>query len=110
MVGTSISTWPRMPKNLHEETVRKVLDLHKYDCARANKSMMAWGIEARVPFLDKSFIDYAMRLDPEAKMAEPRQAGKRSHPTAFEGLLPSHILRRQKSSFQMAWATSGSTH
>ena len=53
-------------KEFHEETVRKVLDLHKYDCARANKSMMAWGIEARVPFLDTTFIDYAMRLDPKA--------------------------------------------
>ena len=55
-------------KEFHEETVRKVLSLHQYDCARANKSMMAWGIEARVPFLDREFIDYAMGLDPATKM------------------------------------------
>lgn len=61
-------------KEFHEETVRKVLDLHKYDCARANKSMMAWGIEARVPFLDRNFIDYAMNLDPEAKRNNSRTA------------------------------------
>lgn len=86
-------------KEFHEETVRKVLDLHKYDCARANKSMMAWGIEARVPFLDKSFIDYAMRLDPEAKMAGQGKLEKEAIRTAFEGLLPPHILRRQKEQF-----------
>lgn len=86
-------------QEFHEETVRKVLDLHKYDCARANKSMMAWGIEARVPFLDKSFIDYAMRLDPEAKMAGNGKLEKEAIRHAFEGLLPESILRRQKEQF-----------
>ena len=86
-------------QEFHEETVRKVLDLHRYDCARANKSMMAWGIEARVPFLDKSFIDYAMRLDPEAKMAGNGKLEKEAIRHAFEGLLPESILRRQKEQF-----------
>ena len=86
-------------KEFHEETVRKVLDLHKYDCARANKSMMAWGIEARVPFLDRSFIDYAMNLDPEAKRAPKGGLEKEPIRQAFEGLLPEGILRRQKEQF-----------
>lgn len=86
-------------KEFHEETVRKVLDLHKYDCARANKSMMAWGIEARVPFLDRSFIDYAMNLDPEAKRAPKGGLEKEPIRQAFEGLLPKRILRRQKEQF-----------
>ena len=86
-------------KEFHEETVRKVLDLHKYDCARANKSMMAWGIEARVPFLDRNFIDYAMNLDPEAKMAGQGKLEKEAIRKAFEGLLPESILRRQKEQF-----------
>ena len=86
-------------QEFHEETVRKVLDLHKYDCARANKSMMAWGIEARVPFLDRSFIDYAMNLDPEAKMSGPGKLEKEAIRKAFEGLLPESILRRQKEQF-----------
>ncbi len=86
-------------KEFHEETVRKVLDLHKYDCARANKSMMAWGIEARVPFLDSAFIDYAMRLDPKAKMAGHGKLEKEPIRRAFEGLLPERILRRQKEQF-----------
>ena len=86
-------------REFHEETVRKVLDLHKYDCARANKSMMAWGIEARVPFLDRNFIDYAMRLDPHVKMAGPGKLEKEPIRKAFEGLLPERILRRQKEQF-----------
>lgn len=86
-------------REFHEETVRKVLDLHKYDCARANKSMMAWGIEARVPFLDRNFIDYAMRLDPQVKMAGPGKLEKEPIRKAFEGLLPESILRRQKEQF-----------
>lgn len=52
----------------HEETVRKLGKLHLYDCLRANKSLAAWGVEGRVPFLDKEFLDIAMRLNPEAKM------------------------------------------
>ncbi|MDA0729090.1 MAG: asparagine synthase B [Bacteroidetes bacterium] len=86
-------------REFHEETVRKVLDLHKYDCARANKSMMAWGIEARVPFLDRNFIDHAMRLDPVCKMAGPGKLEKEPLRKAFEGLLPERILRRQKEQF-----------
>jgi asparagine synthase (glutamine-hydrolysing) len=86
-------------REFHEETVRKVLDLHKYDCARANKSMMAWGIEARVPFLDRNFIDYAMRLDPQVKMAGAGKLEKEPIRKAFEGLLPERILRRQKEQF-----------
>jgi len=86
-------------KEFHEETVRKMLDLHKYDCARANKSMMAWGIEARVPFLDRTFIDYAMSIDPEAKMAGGGKLEKEAIRKAFEGLIPERILRRQKEQF-----------
>ena len=86
-------------REFHEETVRKVLDLHKYDCARANKSMMAWGIEARVPFLDRNFIDYAMNLDPASKMAGSGKLEKEVLRKAFEGLLPESILRRQKEQF-----------
>ena len=86
-------------QEFHEETVRKVLDLHKYDCARANKSMMAWGIEARVPFLDREFINYAMNLDPNFKMAGPGRLEKEPIRKAFEGLLPERILRRQKEQF-----------
>ena len=71
--------------------------------------MMAWGIEARVPFLDKSFIDYAMRLDPEAKMAGQGKLEKEAIRTAFEGLLP-HILRRQKEQFSDGVGYLGSTH
>lgn len=86
-------------REFHEETVRKVLDLHKYDCARANKSMMAWGIEARVPFLDREFVNYAMSLDPEAKMAGGGKLEKEAIRAAFEGLIPERILRRQKEQF-----------
>ena len=59
-------------KEFHEETVRKVKDLHKFDCLRANKSTMAWGVEARVPFLDRQFIEYAMSIDPKDKMCGNR--------------------------------------
>ncbi len=55
-------------KELHEETVRKLQALHMFDCARANKAMSAWGVEARVPFLDKKFLDVAMRINPQDKM------------------------------------------
>ena len=86
-------------KEFHEETVRKVLGLHQYDCARANKSMMAWGIEARVPFLDREFIDYAMNLDPSAKMGGAGRIEKAAIRQAFEGYIPEHILNRQKEQF-----------
>jgi len=86
-------------KEFHEETVRKVMGLHQYDCARANKSMMAWGIEARVPFLDREFIDYAMRLDPSVKMGGKGKLEKAVIRAAFEGDLPEAILNRQKEQF-----------
>lgn len=57
-------------KSFHEETVRKLSKLHLYDCLRANKSLAAWGVEGRVPFLDKEFLDIAMRINPEAKMVK----------------------------------------
>ena len=87
------------PKELHEETVRKVLSLSKYDCSRANKSMMAWGIEARVPFLHKPFVDYAMRLNPKSKMGGQGRIEKHIVREAFEGDLPKDILWRQKEQF-----------
>jgi len=83
----------------HEETVRKLDQLHKYDCLRANKSMAAWGVEARVPFLDLEFLDVAMGLDPAAKMARDGRMEKEILRRAFEGLLPEAILRRQKEQF-----------
>ena len=86
-------------REFHEETVRKVLGLHQYDCARANKSMMAWGIEARVPFLDREFIDYAMGLNPRSKMGGKGKIEKAVIRQAFEGYLPDHILNRQKEQF-----------
>jgi asparagine synthase (glutamine-hydrolysing) len=86
-------------REFHEETVRKVMGLNKYDCARANKSMMAWGIEARVPFLHTPFIDYAMRLDPAAKMGGKGKMEKEAIRKAFPGLLPDEILWRQKEQF-----------
>jgi len=87
------------PKEFHEETVRKVLALSKYDCSRANKSMMAWGIEARVPFLHKPFVDYAMRLNPTAKMGGNGKIEKHIIRQSFEGALPKEILWRQKEQF-----------
>ena len=87
------------PKEFHDETVRKVLALSKYDCSRANKSMMAWGIEARVPFLHKPFVDYAMRLNPKSKMGGQGKIEKHILRDAFEGELPKEILWRQKEQF-----------
>ena len=83
----------------HEETVRKLDQLHKYDCLRANKSMAAWGVEARVPFLDREFLDVAMALDPEAKRPAEGRMEKDILRRAFEGLLPDEILWRQKEQF-----------
>lgn len=82
----------------HEETVRKLHKLSKYDCLRANKSMAAWGIEARVPFLDKEFLEYAMSFDPTDKMCTGR-IEKYALRKAFEGYLPEEILWRQKEQF-----------
>jgi len=86
-------------KAFHEECVRKLSKLHLYDCLRANKSLAAWGIEGRVPFLDKEFMDVAMRLNPEEKMAKNGRMEKYILRKAFEGLLPDEILWRQKEQF-----------
>ena len=83
----------------HEETVRKIDKLHLYDCLRANKSMAAWGVEARVPFLDLEFLDVAMRMDPAAKMPGKGRPEKAILREAGEGLLPDEILWRQKEQF-----------
>lgn len=83
----------------HEETVLKLDLLHKYDCLRANKSMAAWSIEARVPFLDREFLDVAMAFDPAQKMAGPGRMEKLPLRKAFEGFLPPEILWRQKEQF-----------
>ncbi len=86
-------------KAFHEECVRKLSKLHLYDCLRANKSLAAWGIEGRVPFLDKEFMDVAMRLNPEEKMAKNGRMEKYILRKTFEGLLPDSILWRQKEQF-----------
>jgi asparagine synthase (glutamine-hydrolysing) len=83
----------------HEETVRKLDALHSYDCLRANKAMMAWGVEARVPFLDLEFIDVAMGMDAQHKMAGQGRIEKAVLREAFESVLPDSILWRQKEQF-----------
>jgi len=83
----------------HEETVRKLGKLHLYDCLRANKSLMAWGIEGRVPFLDKEFMDIAMTINPKDKMITPERMEKWVLRKAFENLLPESIAWRQKEQF-----------
>lgn len=88
-------------KELHEETVRKLDRLHMFDCARANKSTSAWGVEARVPFLDKEFIDVAMRLNPQDKMCIDGKMEKWILRKAFDNgeYLPAEVLWRQKEQF-----------
>ena len=83
----------------HEETVRKLGKLHLYDCLRANKSLMAWGIEGRVPFLDKEFMDVAMTINPKDKMVTPERMEKWVLRKAFEDILPESITWRQKEQF-----------
>ena len=83
----------------HEETVRKLQKLHMYDCLRANKSLAAWGVEGRVPFLDKEFLDVAMSLNPEAKMCPGKTIEKKIVREAFEDLLPESVAWRQKEQF-----------
>ena len=83
----------------HEETVRKLGKLYMYDCLRANKSLAAWGVEGRVPFLDKEFLDTAMRLNPEAKMCPGKTIEKRILREAFADMLPQEIAWRQKEQF-----------
>ncbi len=83
----------------HEETVRKLSKLHLYDCLRANKSLSAWGVEGRVPFLDKEFLDVAMRTNPEAKMCPGTTVEKKIVREAFADMLPEEVAWRQKEQF-----------
>jgi len=95
-------------EELHQETVRKVSRLHKYDNLRANKATMAWGLELRVPFLDREFMDYAMDIDPISKMCgiqEGKQVIEKkllrmAFDTPEDPYLPNDILWRQKEQFQ----------
>ena len=87
------------PKAFHEETVRKLSKLYMYDCLRANKSLSAWGVEGRVPFLDKEFLDVAMRTNPEAKMCPGKTIEKRIVREAFDNMLPDEVAWRQKEQF-----------
>ena len=86
-------------KAFHEETVRKLGKLYLYDCLRANKSLSAWGVEGRVPFLDKEFLDVAMRTNPEAKMCPGQTIEKRIVREAFADMLPEAVAWRQKEQF-----------
>ena len=91
-------------REFHEELVRKLDALNNFDCLRANKSMMAWGVEPRVPFLDREFLDVAMRMDARHKMVHRGSDGaqrieKGVLRQAFEGYLPEQILWRQKEQF-----------
>ncbi|PIE48978.1 MAG: asparagine synthase B [Flavobacteriales bacterium] len=86
-------------KEFHEETVRKLSKLHMYDCLRANKSLAAWGIEGRVPFLDKEFMDVAMRINPKDKMITSERMEKWVVRKAFEDMLPESVAWRQKEQF-----------
>lgn len=83
----------------HGETVRKLSKLYMYDCLRANKSLSAWGVEGRVPFLDKEFLDVAMRLNPKAKMCPGKEIEKKIVREAFAGMLPENVAWRQKEQF-----------
>ena len=86
-------------EEFHKETVRKLSKLHQYDCLRANKSLAAWGVEGRVPFLDKEFMDVAMRLNPTDKMAGKGKMEKWVLRKAFEDYLPESVTWRQKEQF-----------
>ncbi|CDY71298.1 BnaCnng72260D, partial [Brassica napus] len=92
-------------QEFHQETCRKIKALHKYDCLRANKATSAFGLEARVPFLDKEFINTAMSLDPESKMIKPEEGRiekwvlRRAFDDEERPYLPKHILYRQKEQF-----------
>ena len=87
------------PRAFHEETVRKLSKLYLYDCLRANKSLAAWGVEGRVPFLDKEFLDVAMRTNPAAKMCPGKTVEKRIVREAFADMLPEEVAWRQKEQF-----------
>lgn len=101
-------------QEFHEELNRKLDKLHMFDCLRANKSMSAWGIEARVPFLDKNFMDVAMRINPEDKMCGNGKMEKAILRSSFEGYLPKEILWRQKEQFSdgvgYSWIDSLKAH
>lgn len=86
-------------KTFHEETIRKLRKLYLYDCLRANKSLCAWGVEGRVPFLDKKFLDVAMRLNPTVKMCPGEIIEKKILREAFSKMLPHEIVWRQKEQF-----------
>ena len=86
-------------EEFHKETVRKLDKLHLYDCLRANKSLASWGVEGRVPFLDKEFMDVAMRLNPKDKMAGNGKMEKWILRKAFENILPESVAWRQKEQF-----------
>jgi len=86
-------------EEFHKETVRKLSKLHMYDCLRANKSLAAWGIEGRVPFLDKEFMDVAMRINPQDKMINGERMEKWVIRKAFEKYLPKSVAWRQKEQF-----------
>ena len=86
-------------KAFHEETVRKLSKLYLYDCLRANKALAAWGVEGRVPFLDKEFLDIAMRTNPQAKMCPGTTIEKKILREAFEDMLPQSVAWRQKEQF-----------
>ena len=86
-------------QTFHEETVRKLSKLHLYDCLRANKSLSAWGVEGRVPFLDKEFLDVAMTINPAAKMGGPGRIEKKIVREAFADMLPESVVWRQKEQF-----------
>lgn len=86
-------------EDFHNENVRKLDKLHQYDCLRANKSLAAWGIEGRVPFLDKEFMDVAMRLNPKDKMITPERMEKWVLREAFQDMLPASVAWRQKEQF-----------
>jgi len=86
-------------REFHEETVRKLFALSKYDCLRANKATAAWGLETRVPFLDKDFLEYAMNIDSQDKMCPGKIIEKKILRDAFKDLLPKEVLWRQKEQF-----------
>ena len=86
-------------REFHEETVRKLDKLHMYDCLRANKSLAAWGIEGRVPFLDKEFMDVAMSINPQDKMINGERIEKWLIRKAFEDMIPESVAWRQKEQF-----------
>jgi len=86
-------------EEFHKETVRKLDKLHLYDCNRANKALAAWGVEARVPYLDKEFMDIAMSINPKDKMIIEGKMEKWILRKAFEEYLPHNVVWRQKEQF-----------